>query len=52
MAGVPKEEHESLDQWVTSTQMAIESMRDSEIARTGLDPFAVEMLPELVLYNQ
>lgn len=32
--------------------LAIESMKDEEIKRTGLDPSALSMLPELVLYNQ
>jgi len=36
---------------VTSTQLAIESMRDQEIKRTGFDPVALEMLPELALYT-
>lgn len=37
---------------VTMASLAIESMKDEEIKRTGLDPSALSMLPELVLYNQ
>lgn len=37
---------------VTTASLAIESMRDEEIKRTGFDPSALSMLPEMVLYDQ
>ena len=41
----------SLVQEVAAAGQAIESIRESEIKRTGMDPMALELLPELALYN-
>jgi len=46
------EERKSLMDMVTTASLAIESMRDEEIKRTGFDPSALSMLPEMVLYDQ
>ena len=35
---------------VTTASLAIEEFKDEEIKRTGLDPTALSMLPELALY--
>jgi hypothetical protein len=37
---------------VTVATLAIESVKDDEIKRTGIDPTALSMLPELALYVQ
>jgi hypothetical protein len=47
-----REEHQSLIDEIAATGVAIESIREQEIARTGLDPSALSMLPALALYLQ
>lgn len=37
---------------VTTASLAIESVKDEEIERTGIDPIALSMLPELALYDR
>ena len=44
-------EHSSLIREVGEAGQAIESIRQEEIAETGMDPMAVELLPQLAFYN-
>lgn len=44
------DEHASIIHEVAEAGQAIEAIRKEEIAKTGMDPVAVELLPQLALY--
>ena len=44
------DEHASIVHEVAEAGQAIHAIRDEEIARTGMDPLALELLPQLALY--
>ena len=44
------DEHADIVREVAEAGQAIEAIRQEEIARSGMDPLAVELLPQLALY--
>lgn len=45
------EQHSTLIEHIAAAGEAIESIRGVEIQRTGMDPLAFELLPQMALYN-
>ena len=49
--GIPLDQHQPLIDHIAVATQAIASIRESEMQRTGMDPLAIELLPQLALYN-
>ena len=50
MASIQK--HDTMVEEITEAGQAIQSLRKDELARTGLDPMAISLLPSYAMFEE